>query len=350
MRRFTFAVTTVGLLVGACSSPPDQSTTITSAADQATTTTTPTTTTTRPPGTEAISPLNGLPVDDETLLERRVLAIKVDNHPSARPPSGLQEADAVLELLVEGGFTRFVALFHSADSGYVGPIRSVRPTDPQLISALGGTIVMSGGQPWVQQIAAGHGVSVLTEASGGSFRIGSRSAPHNLYGDTTVLREIADTLGYPDEPPQAWFPIGDWHTPNDTAATILIHWSVSDVVEWTYEGGEYRRRFGGSPQEWVDADGERGQIAADVIVVIGSRFYLATPPPGVEATPLPAVDTIGEGPAWIFADGRAWEGTWRRAFPEDAFTLLNDDGTPALVPTGRPWISFLPLGQLVEWD
>jgi hypothetical protein len=133
MRRSHFlSVVAFALILAACTGAN---------ADEATTTTTPTTTTstTRPTttATEATtttetapgpaSPLNGLPAEDPTLLDRGVMAVKIDNHWNARPQSGLQEADAVYELVVEAGLTRFIALFHDNDSDYLGPMRSGRP-------------------------------------------------------------------------------------------------------------------------------------------------------------------------------------------------------------------------------
>ena len=86
-----------------------------------------TTTTTIPEPVLPPSPLTGLGVEDPELLTRRTMAVKVDNHWDARPQSGIGEAETVFELLVEGGLTRFIALYHTADPAAVGPVRSVRP-------------------------------------------------------------------------------------------------------------------------------------------------------------------------------------------------------------------------------
>ena len=84
---------------------------------------------------EKMSPFTGLELSPELWLKRprRVIAFKVDNNLNARPQSGLQEADTVMEILVEGGMTRFLAFYMDKTSSYVGPIRSARPTDPNLV-------------------------------------------------------------------------------------------------------------------------------------------------------------------------------------------------------------------------
>ncbi len=95
---------------------------------------------------EKMSPFTGLELSPEIWLKRprRVIAFKVDNNLNARPQSGLQEADTVMEILVEGGMTRFLAFFMDKVSSYVGPIRSARPTDPTMVRPYGGILVVSG--------------------------------------------------------------------------------------------------------------------------------------------------------------------------------------------------------------
>ena len=113
----------------------------------------------------------------------------------ARPQSGLQEADAVIEIIVEGGITRFIALFHQSDSGYVGPVRSVRPTDSAMLAPLDPVLLISGGQAWIQALANSRGIPLIGEGSAGLFRMSHRSAPHNLYADTWDARRTADDAG-----------------------------------------------------------------------------------------------------------------------------------------------------------
>lgn len=353
MRRSLLVLTVAAVVATACTQADpgakeivrrpaaETTTTTTTLADNATVTTVP----------GLASPLTGLPVQSPDLVDRRVLAVKVDNHPMARPQSGIQDAEAMVEVLVEGGFTRFIALFHAADSDYVGPIRSLRPNDPQIVSALGATLVISGGQPWIQAIAAAHEVGLVGEGAG-TFRIPQRPGPHDLYGSTAELRAVADQRDHPDDPPQPWLPIGEWELPEAAATAIAITWSIGDVAEWRYHpvDGVYRRWSNGVAQEWIDRDGDRGHIEADTLVVLGASFYIASPPPGVDGTPVPAVDTVGSGPAWVFAHGRVWQGTWVREDPSEPFVLLDADGLPVTIPAGRPWISFPPEAQPVDYS
>ena len=146
-----------------------------------------------------MSPFTGKELLPETWLKRprRVIAFKIDNNINARPQSGLQEADAVHEILVEGGMTRFLAFFYDNTSKYLGPIRSARPTDPTVIRPYGGTLVVSGATAGLIPSIRELGVFVLEEQSSPvMFRISSREAPHNLYADTEFVRERIDELGF----------------------------------------------------------------------------------------------------------------------------------------------------------
>lgn len=326
-------------------------TTVPLAVTTTTTTTTPVTTSSTSTTTTTTtiaalsSPLNGLPADDPALLERRAMAIKIDNHANARPQSGLSDADLVYELLVEGGLSRFIAIFHDNDSAYVGPIRSGRPTDPTLIRPTGAVMVYSGAQPWVQSIIVSAGVHLIGEGEG-TFRIGSRSAPHNLYGDTLALRTVADSRDYADEAPPMFFEIGDY-AGGEPAAQISTTWDSANRVLWAWDGETYSRFTNELPHNQIDVDGVQTQVTTDFIVVLMANRYTARPPG--DGTAVPALETTGSGDAFVFADGMVVEGEWSRGAIADPFTLTDAAGNPLIVPTGRPWVAVFPNTQPLTW-
>ncbi len=347
---FAMAVT------AACSSSATTTTTITAAPSTTfpPTTTLPPTTTTAPPTTTTtvydgpVSPLDGLPVDDPLLLDRRVIAVKIDNHWNARPQSGIQEADAVYELLVEAGLTRFIALFHDGDSAYLGPMRSGRPTDPTLLKPLGATFTISGAQDWVISRIVSAGVSLIGEVRPATFRVATRFAPHNLYVDTAALREYADERGYADEAPGDLFAWGSWEMNlGEPATTIGFDWSPGLQVRWDWTGENYERYTGGEPHEWVSIDGETSHITTDTLVVLFATRYTASPSGAGKS--VPAMDTVGTGRALVFSGGEVRDGTWTRASIEEPFTLTSGDGSVLTVPPGKPWISVFPDNRAVTW-
>jgi hypothetical protein len=294
-------------------------------------------------------------VEDEAALDRRIIAVKIDNHWNARPQTGIEQADAVYELLVEGGLTRFIALFHHSDTEYLGPIRSGRPTDPTLVKYLDAPLQISGAQSWVVSVILGYDVNLLGDNGNTTFRIGTRSAPHNLYGSTLLMRDEADRRGYPDDPPPE--PIFDFGepTPGSPGATMVImDWSNNPVVGWEWTGTEYIRFNGDQAHNWLSApeDGEERvetQISTDTLVVITARKYTASSSSGAGSS-VPALDTVGSGAAYVFYDGQVVEGNWERESAGERFELTLEDGTPITIPAGRLWISIFPNNQQVTWE
>ena len=358
-RRILTTLTVASLIAAACSGGEAETTTTTTAATtttesttttEATTTTTSTTTTladtttvtTFPP--DFASPLNGLAAEDDILLDRRAIAVKIDNHPQARPQAGLQDADMMMETLVEGGFTRFIAVFHDNESDYLGPVRSLRPTDSTVVAPLGGPLVISGGQPWVQSLTASRGVRLIGENTTALFRVSDRAAPHNLFADTNALQELSDQRGYRNDPPGVLYRVDTWTIPDTPATLISLDWADGDVVTWTYDERteSYLRETNGRRHNTVDRQGILTQIYANVLVILAGEQYTAYPGSGVAGSSVPAIDTVGSGDAYVFARGRMWQGTWERDTINDPFTLMNADGTEAVVPAGSPWVSIFP--------
>lgn len=92
-----------------------------------------------------INPLTGLQVEDPEILQRRPVMIKVSNFPrEGRPHAGLSSADIVFDYSIGEGTNRFLAIFYSQDSDTVGPIRSGRLVDAQLVRLYAGILGYAG--------------------------------------------------------------------------------------------------------------------------------------------------------------------------------------------------------------
>jgi hypothetical protein len=277
-----------------------------------------------------------LPVTDPTLLDRRLLAVKIDNHPNARPHSGINHADAVFEIRVEG-ITRFLTLWMQSDAEFLGPMRSGRPTDATLLAALNQpTFAISGAQGWVQQMITSNGINLLTETTPAAFRVSFRRAPHNLYVTTAGLRADADARDYEDLPPTG--PIWEFGPmPANAAAANLVHVDFRGTdVDWTWDdaSGTWLRSADGRESGWRDEDGTEGRIGVPVLIGLESEQY--------SNNGLPSSHTTGSGQAWVFADGKVVEGTWERETETEWYTLTDADGNTIKVPPGQAWISLVP--------
>lgn len=346
MRTTLARLVAVGLLVSACS-VADVADTTTSLPTTTSSTTSSTTSTSAPTTTadeREASLVNGLPVDDPTLLDRRVLAVKIDNHPRATPQSGIDQADMIVEVLVEG-ITRFITIWHESDVDYLGPMRSGRPTDAYLLPAFNHpTFAISGGQAWVQNLITSFDTSLIKELSEGTFRISSRSAPHNLYVDTFALRETADSRDYPDDPPEGpLWEFGPMPASAETASEINIDFAGNTVI-WTWDEAEglWLRTAYNEESTYVDEDGTESRIGIPVMVALFVEPYTASPGGGQSGTNLPSSRTTGSGQAYVFAEGKVVEGTWERETETDWYTLTDANGEIIMVPPGKVWVSLVP--------
>jgi Protein of unknown function (DUF3048) N-terminal domain/Protein of unknown function (DUF3048) C-terminal domain len=331
------------LILAACSGETALDTTTSQTAVSTTTVSTSTTLATTTTEDQELSPINGMPVADGTLLDRRLLAVKMDNHPEARPQSGVEQADGVIELMVEG-ITRFITLWMQSDTDYFGPMRSGRPTDPTLLTALNQpSFAISGAQNWVQSLIRSMDVHLIGEVSPATFRISARSAPHNLYADTSLLREYADGRDYPDEPPTGpiW-EFGELPASATPASHIRINF-VGNIVEWDWDTvtGTWLRTADGRESNWRAEDGTEERLGYPVLVALYVEQYTASPS-GTSGKALPASHTTGTGKAYVFADGKVAEGTWTRDDVSEWFTLTDDSGNVIPVPPGQVWISLVP--------
>ena len=352
------------LILVSCSSGNDSQQNVAVESDTSTSTTTSsessvetTTTSTTDPvfaynfDVEKMSPFTGKELQPEIWLLRpkRAIAFKIDNNINARPQSGLQEADAVHEILVEGGMTRFLAFFMDKTSSYLGPIRSARPTDPTVVRPYGGTLVVSGATDGLIPAIRDLGVPVLEEQKAPAmFRIASRKAPHNLYADTELVREKINDRGFffLQPGPMPLYPFGldqrNWST---GANKITVKYSEFTTVIWKLDGEKYSRFIIDSYSEnkeatahnFITQDANYTDILkTETIVVIQGPFYKD------KATTLPSVLTVGVGNAYVFNNGKFVEGTWRRGDISESFVLIDNNQNPILVPPSTQWVHILP--------
>jgi hypothetical protein len=354
--RRTPLVTLAGvaaLVVAACSGgskAAEPSTTATTPASTTTTSTSTTSTTVAPTTTTAPVAryaLTGLPVDNPATQNRPALVIKIDNHPEARPQTGLNQADVVYEEMVEG-ITRFFAVFQSTDSTPVGPVRSARTTDVNIVAALSKPLfAWSGGNPTVQrQIGAADLTDVgfnVADKTGGYHRDNrtkAKGVEHTLYADTPSLFALAPAGQGAPAPLFTFRPDGTPSPVGDPTAGVKLHLDGTQAqFAWDPATGTWLRDENGSPHQ--DYDGV--QIApANVIVQFVS--YVGVPGVGQSQQAV----TVGEGEAWILTDGKLVKGKWTRPDPKQPAVYTDANGTPVNLTPGRTWIELPQPGDAVE--
>lgn len=278
---------------------------------------------------DAAYPLTGLPVEGEDGLQRPVLAVKVDNHPNARPQSGLEDADVVLVELVEGA-TRFVALYHSTQAQQVGPVRSGRMVDAELLPAFDPVFAQSGAAGPVLQELERAAFDVIEEGeTPGWERSPDRPAPHNLFISPGEVWEARQGTSPPDR--EIWE--FDDEAPadgQDVTEFTVDYPGGSSRVTWSWDDGQglWLRTQDGEPHQ---TDG--AQVAADTVVV-----------PTMDATGRQdkPFEPTGSGDLAVFRDGQRFDGTWEKNSPGDHYRWLGAGGDPLPLQPGQTWVELLP--------
>ena len=299
------------------------------------------TTTTAP----TVWPLTGQPAPAGAPVRRPALVVKIDNGPPARPQSGLNQADVVVEEQVEGGVTRFFSVFHSTDADPVGPVRSARTTDIQLVSAMNRPLFAYAGTNATFQrlVNAAPLVDVGYDAASGDYsRRRDRPAPYNLYSSTAALfRRAPAGAG----PPPALFTFRPAGTAADGAAANRLHLEfrnaarITTAVDYAWDGaaGVWRRSQAGAAH--VDATG--AQVGPRNVVV---QFvnYRDTGQRDQANSPVPEAVLVGQGEAWVLSDGKIVRGTWSKPSPSSVTTYSDSQSRPIALTPGQTWVE-LPL-------
>jgi Protein of unknown function (DUF3048) N-terminal domain/Protein of unknown function (DUF3048) C-terminal domain len=339
----------VAALVAAACSGGSKAATPTTASSTAAPTTTSSTTSTTAPATTTAAPaaryvLTGLAVNDPSTENRPALVVKIDNHTDAVPQAGLNQADVVYEEMVEG-ITRFFAVFQSTNSTPVGPIRSARTTDVNLVAGLSHPLfAWSGGNPTVQrQIGAADVTDVgqgQADKPGGYYREKTRSAPHNLYADTVALYALAPAGQGAPAPMFTFRPDTTPSPVGDPTGGVKLHLDGTQVqFVWDAATGTWLRDEYGKPHK----DAADVQVApANVIVQFVS--YVGVPGVGQSQQAV----TVGEGDAWIFTDGKVVKGKWSRPDPKQPAVYTDAAGTPVHLTAGRTWVELPQPGDVVD--
>ena len=294
------------------------------------------------PTTDA-SPLTGEPVAP-ALLARPPLLVKIENSPASRPQTGLDQADVVYEELVEGGVTRFFAVFHSRLPEVAGPVRSARPIDVQLMGTYGDAVfAYSGAREEVRELLARVRAVTITEGAPGFFRHPDREAPHDLYlrplealdsvpvEDAAPLTDVGWRFGV--APPEAGLLCSADEDRCDEGG-IEIPMSASYRTGWEYDPDEevYRRLQEGVPF-LVTGD---GRIAAANVVVLATEHY-------VGSSGYPETDLLSDGDdALVLRDGRRYRARWSKPSVDAPLLLETVGGEPFQLAPGPTWVHLPP--------
>ena len=295
-----------------------------------------------PPRTHPAKPVHRAPVDPLTGLAMRhspIVVVKVDNATTARSyQRGLDHAAIVYQELVESGQTRFAAVYDNAYAGEVGPIRSVRETDLELLPELGRVAVaFSGGNSGIKgqfrsAVRAGKLLDASYDVLPHHYRLGEqRVDARNFYATPGVLAAISNGAT-PHRMGLVFGPLPAGAGKPASTAEMRFSEIASVGVRYHPDSGRYA----------VSQDGTAmpGVAAANVIVqsvpIRRGRYV------DVLGAPSPVSDSIGHGRALILRDGRAIHATWKRTSARTGTRYVDDKGRDIPLHAGSTWVLLLP--------
>jgi hypothetical protein len=310
------------------------------------------TTTTTPAPT--LAPLTGLPALSSSMATRPAVIVKIDNDAAAWPQSGIDQADVVYEEVVEGGITRYLAVFQSQDADVVGPVRSVRETDADIVRPIGGLFAYSGGiAPFVSLIDSAGVTDVGAVADGSAYyRSSLRAAPDNLYTSTAVLRERTPPDAGPPPPlfdyvgaHQAFSEPGE-----ESVSKVTVAMSATAVVTWSYDPSttQWLRSTNGAPQRVAQGGSlTPGPPIVSTNVIVEMVPYQNTGYIDPAGNPVPDANIVGSGPAVVLSGGKLVHATWLKPSPSSITTYQASDGSHIGLLRGQTWVMLAPAGAAI---
>jgi hypothetical protein len=294
----------------------------------------------RPTPTPTPTPPRGPLLDPFTGKSARalepVLAVKIDNIVYARPQTGLQSADIVYMIPVEGGLTRFMAVFSSHLPQVVGPVRSARESDLDLLQQFGRpAFAWSGATPHlVPFIERARIADLYALQVGGYYRSPYRIAPYNLYANTKQLMSEAKGVSKARD---IGFRFGSLQPGGKAAASYSVKYpAASCTFRWSAKANRWLAWIDGAPAMAT----EGGQLGGSTVIIqytqiATSRFeeYGGRPP---------YAKSTGSGRAVILRDGKEFTVRWSRPSLEGGTTYTLPDGQRMLFASGQVWVVLAP--------
>lgn len=287
-------------------------------------------------------PLTGRPPTQGEKVNRVALAVKIDNVGFARPQAGIDHADVVIEETVEGGLTRLMAIFQCDSATTIGPIRSARTSDADLLRLLKGGAVLgySGSNSHVAAtLASQSGAALISwDHTPGFFHVdSSRPAVHNVMASTDSLRRAGIARDKKLRAPKPIFAYGKPAAAGKPAKHAALTWSSSASAAWAWNGHSWVRTQNGTAD--VLADGHR--VKANNVVIM-SIAVANTGLHDVLGNPSPDDVVTGSGKVWVLRDGRVIRGHWSRPTVSDKLAFKDSRGRLLPLTPGNTWIELLP--------
>lgn len=325
------------------------------------------------------NPLTGLEVEAE--IEGHIIAVSTDNHPAARPQSGISQADIVYEIPAEGNIPRLVALYYSQRPENVGPIRSARPYAIDIARGWDALFVHCGGSPAAYTYLSGTAVVSIDEIAYGSYFWRDYTLHRNEHTLYTSIDNMYEYLEYREKPlvqenvtwmafrhddadaadeapadavdtaaadeadaagaePAVTKP-GSTEPAGEKADWLRFHYTeTNNIYVYHSDTGLYARYIG--EYAYKDANNDEQIMAANVIMQrVSSRV--------LDGSGRLEIDMCAGGEAILFSGGQVVKGTWSRASLDENTKYYDETGAEFVLAPGQTWIQLCDSNVTVEY-
>lgn len=265
-----------------------------------------------------------------------VLAVKIDNVGAARPQTGIDAADVIYVEQVEAGLSRLMAVFATELPPVVGPVRSARETDLELLRQFDRpALAFSGAQSKLLPLIDGAPLRALPpgKAPGDAYyRDGGGAAPHNLFVRPKAL-DVGARAGALESTGFRFGPRPAGGTP-ETRRTVRFP-AASFTFDWVEYEGRWRVAMDGTRARTSGGKELRpSTVVVQYVKVRPSRFHDRS------GSVTPFTETVGEGTARVLRDGRAYEARWQRPSAGDGTRFTTPGGEPLPFADGQVWVVY----------
>jgi len=299
-----------------------------------------------------INPLTGLPAANPELLERRPVMVKVSNYPrEGRPHAGLSYADIVFDYFIGYGTNRFLALYYGQDAYKIGPVRSGRRVDAQLVTMYSGVLAYGSADEDTNAVlmtALGEYALSHLEADCPVFCGVDTHSATGVFANSEAISAYVGAMGWENSKPDLPGMVFSDQPPADMtpADQVTILFNYYNRGEWRYDpvSGKYLRWI-----EYIENEGEKNeimdmipltdrltgeQLAFSNIIILFANYNELAP----SAHTIDIWDNKNGLPAYLFRDGGMVGGSWAAVNNSDPLQFTNVDGSPMVLKPGSTWI------------
>ncbi len=319
-----------------------------------------------PTGTDSdrlpVNPLTGLPAQDPSRLERKPVFVKISNHPPiGRPHAGLSFADMVFEYYIGSGQNRFMALFYGQDANQIGPVRSGRRVDAQIVPMYGGILGYGSADADTDEvIVTSLGKYAISHLEGPcpAFCGEDTHSATGVFANSAAISEYVNSQGWDNTAPDLPGIVFQAQPPEgmQSAESLMIFFNFYNRGEWRFDpdSGQYLRWIEkienyGTLDESIEmiplVDRNTGeQIAFSNIILIKAEYVELAP----TAHEIKIWENNSGQPAFLFRDGGMIAGGWATPNDADPIQFTYADGDPMPLKPGNTWIAIMGINATFE--